>query len=137
MSIIGIDFGDRRVGIAKSEGVIATGICTLKVDGLEDAAEKTANKIKELDGKTVVLGLPRNMDGSEGFRAERTRRFAGLLEEKTGIACEFMDERLSTSESYTYMNITGFSSKKRREVIDTLSAQVILQSWIDSSLHSQ
>lgn len=132
MSIIGIDFGDRRVGVAKSEGVLATGVCTLKVDGIEDAAEKTANKIKELDGKTVVLGLPKNMDGTEGFRAERTRRFARLLEEKTGIECEFMDERLSTSESYTYMNITGFSSKKRREVIDTLSAQVILQSWIDS-----
>jgi len=132
MSIIGIDFGDKRVGIAKSEGVLATGICTLNVDGIEDAAEKTANKIKELDGKTVVLGLPKNMDGSEGFRAERTRRFAELLKEKTGISCDFMDERLSTSESYTYMNITGFSSKKRRAVIDTLSAQVILQSWIDA-----
>ena len=88
-------------------------------------------KIQELGGTKIVLGLPRNMDGSEGFRAERTRRFAEMLTQKTGIDCEFMDERLSTAEAYTYMNITGFSSKKRRGVIDTLSAQVILQSYID------
>ena len=88
-------------------------------------------KIQELGGTKIVIGLPRNMNGSEGFRAERTRRFAEMLTQKTGIDCEFMDERLSTAEAYTYMNITGFSSKKRRGVIDTLSAQVILQSYID------
>ena len=134
MTIIGIDFGDRRVGIAKSEGVLASGVCTVKVTGIEDAVEKTAMKIQELGGTKIVLGLPRNMDGSEGFRAERTRRFAEMLTQKTGIDCEFMDERLSTAEAYTYMNITGFSSKKRRGVIDTLSAQVILQSYIDMGL---
>lgn len=132
MIIIGIDFGDKRIGIAKSEGIIASGICTIKVNGIEDAAEKTANKIKELGGEKIILGLPKNMNGSEGFRADRTKRFAELLKEKTGIECIFMDERLSTAEAYTYMNITGFSSKKRRGVIDTLSAQVILQSWLDS-----
>lgn len=131
MTIIGIDFGDRRVGIAKSEGVLASGVCTVTVTGIEDAVEKTAMKIQELGGTKIVLGLPRNMDGSEGFRAERTRRFAEMLTQKTGIDCEFMDERLSTAEAYIYMNITGFSSKKRRGVIDTLSAQVILQSYID------
>ena len=99
--------------------------------GIEVAVEKTAMKILELGGTKIVIGLPRNMDGSEGFRAERTRRFAEMLTQKTGIDCEFMDERLSTAEAYTYMNITGFSSKKRRGVIDTLSAQVILQSYID------
>ena len=109
MTIIGIDFGDRRVGIAKSEGVLASGVCTVKVTGIEDAVEKTAMKIQELGGTKIVLGLPRNMDGSEGFRAERTRRFAEMLTQKTGIDCEFMDERLSTAEAYTYMNITGFS----------------------------
>lgn len=132
MTVIGIDFGDRRVGIAKSESTIATGICTIKVNGIENAAELTAEKIKELNGDTVVLGLPKNMDGSEGFRAERTRRFAELLKSRTGIDPILVDERLSTCEAYTYMNITGFSSKKRRGVIDTLSAQVILQSWLDS-----
>ncbi len=133
MTVIGIDFGDKRVGIAKSEGVIASGVCTVNVNGIEDAASKVSQKIKELAGEKIVLGLPKNMDGTEGFRAERTRRFALLLKEKTGIDCIFMDERLSTAEAYTYMNITGFSSKKRRGVIDTLSAQVILQSWLDSN----
>ncbi len=132
MTVIGIDFGDKRVGIAKSEGVIASGVCTVNVNGIEDAANKVSQKIKELGGEKIVIGLPKNMDGTEGFRAERTRRFASLIKENTGIDCIFMDERLSTAEAYTYMNITGFSSKKRRGVIDTLSAQVILQSWLDS-----
>ncbi len=132
MAIIGIDFGDKRVGIAKSEGVLASGVCTVNVNGIEDAVKKVASKISELGGTKIILGLPKNMDGSEGFRVDRTRRFGEMLTVATGIECEYFDERLTTSQAYTYMNITGFSSKKRRGVIDTLSAQVILQNWIDS-----
>ena len=133
MRIMGIDYGDARTGVAISDL-----LCTLVGSALvipSRNAEKAIADIVRLAEENqvgeIVVGLPKNMDGSEGFRAERTRRFAEMLTQKTGIDCEFMDERLSTAEAYTYMNITGFSSKKRRGVIDTLSAQVILQSYID------
>ena len=72
------------------------------------------------------------MDGTEGFRAERTRRFAALVAEKTGAEVVFVDERLSTVEAYTYMNITGLPGTKRKGKIDALSAQIILQSYLDA-----
>ena len=99
---------------------------------MADAAEQTAAEIKRLGGEAVVVGLPRNMDGTEGFRAERTRRFASLVAEKTGVKVMFTDERLSTVEAYTYMNITGVPGSKRKGKIDALSAQIILQSFLDS-----
>ncbi len=134
MIYIGIDFGDARVGIAKSDPacILAGAVGTLKVRGLADAAEQTAAEIKRLGGEAVVVGLPRNMDGTEGFRAERTRRFASLVAEKTGVKVMFTDERLSTVEAYTYMNITGVPGSKRKGKIDALSAQIILQSFLDS-----
>ena len=88
--------------------------------------------INELGAEKIVLGLPKNMDGSESFRAEKTRAFAGMITEETGLEVVFIDERLSTVEAYTYMNISDFNGKKRRKVIDSLSAQIILQSYLDS-----
>lgn len=133
MVIIGIDFGDRRIGIASTSGLLATGVCTLKVEGINDAVEKCAAKISDLKGTLIVLGLPKNMDGTEGFRSERTRRFSDMLKEKTGLEIVLVDERLTTAQAYTYMNITDYSSKKRKGAIDTLSAQIILQSYLDSA----
>ena len=133
MYIMSVDVGTARTGVAlsdKSEGfAFPKGVITEY--NRKKLIEKLSVMAKELGAEMIVVGYPKNMDGSEGFRAERTRRFAEMLTQKTGIDCEFMDERLSTAEAYTYMNITGFSSKKRRGVIDTLSAQVILQSYID------
>ena len=134
MIFIGVDFGDARVGLAKSDpaGILAGAVGTLKVRGLADAAEQTAEAVARLGGTAVVVGLPRNMDGTEGFRAERTRRFAALVAEKTGAEVVFVDERLSTVEAYTYMNITGLPGTKRKGKIDALSAQIILQSYLDA-----
>ena len=116
MIFIGVDFGDARVGLAKSDpaGILAGAVGTLKVRGLADAAEQTAEAVARLGGTAVVVGLPRNMDGTEGFRAERTRRFAALVAEKTGAEVVFVDERLSTVEAYTYMNITGLPGRNGR-----------------------
>ena len=133
MVFIGIDFGDKNIGIAKSEGVLATLVCTLTVNGMNDAVEKTASKIKQLNGAAVVIGLPKNMDSTEGYRAERTRKFGQALEEATGITPVFYDERLTTCQAYVYMNETDFKSKKRKGVIDALSAKIILQDYLDSN----
>ena len=130
MTIIGIDFGDRRVGIAKSEGVLASGVCTVKVTGIEDAVEKTAMKIQELGGTKIVLGLPRNMDGSEGFRALAVRAFADLLRAETTIPLDFADERLSTVEAHGFLDHTGTRGKKRKEVIDAVAAVIILEDYL-------
>lgn len=134
MRIIGIDYGDARVGIATSDetGFLASADCTLNVSGMRDACKKTVDKIRELSGTKIVLGLPKNMDGSESFRAEKTRAFAEMLSNELDLEIIFMDERLSTVQAYTYLNITDFNGKKRRNVIDALSAQIILQSYLDS-----
>ncbi len=134
MRIVGIDYGDARVGIAVCDlsGTIASAVCTLEVGGMRDAVSKCAVRIAELGAEKIVLGLPKNMDGSESFRAEKTRAFAGMITEETGLEVVFIDERLSTVEAYTYMNISDFNGKKRRKVIDSLSAQIILQSYLDS-----
>ena len=134
MKVLGIDFGDARVGIATSDygENLATAQGTIKVSGINDAVIKVSEKSVELGAEKLVIGLPKNMDGSLSYRAERTQRFAEMLKEATGLEYEFMDERLSTMEAYRYLNATEFNGKKRRNVIDTLSAQIILQSWLDS-----
>ncbi len=133
MRIIGIDYGDARVGIAVSDETefLASADCTLNVTGMRDACKKTVAKINELNGKKIVLGLPKNMDGSESFRVEKTKAFAEMLSKETDLEIVFVDERLSTVQAYTYLNITDFNGKKRRQVIDALSAQIILQSYLD------
>ena len=134
MRTVGIDYGDARVGIAVSDpcGKVATPVRTLEVKGMRDAACKAAGEIKSLGAEAIVIGLPKNMDGSESFRAEKTRAFAQMLAEICGMTPVFRDERLSTVEAYTYLNISDFNGKKRRAVIDALSAQIILQSFLDS-----
>ena len=89
-------------------------------------------RAKELGAELLVIGMPKNMDGSMAYRANRTVRFAELLGDLTGLPVEYMDERLSTAEAYRYLNATEYNGRKRRGVIDTLSAQIILQSWLDS-----
>lgn len=135
MRIIGIDYGDARVGIAVSDETefLASANCTLNVTGMRDACKKTVEKIKELDGKKIVLGLPKNMDGTESFRVEKTRAFAEMLGKELEVEIIFVDERLSTVQAYTYLNMADFNGKKRRNVIDALSAQIILQSYLDSN----
>lgn len=134
MKVLGIDFGDARVGVATSDygETLATAQGTIKVSGINDAVQKVCEKAIALGAEKLVIGLPKNMDGSLSYRAERTQRFAAMLKEATGLEYEFMDERLSTMEAYRYLNATEFNGKKRRNVIDTLSAQIILQSWLDS-----
>lgn len=132
--IVGIDYGDARVGVAVSDETcfLASAVCTVNVSGMRDTCKKVAEKIKELNGAKIVLGLPKNMDGSESFRADKSKAFAEMIMAETGLEVIFVDERLSTVEAYTYLNITDYNGKKRRSVIDALSAQIILQSYLDA-----
>jgi putative Holliday junction resolvase len=98
---------------------------------MRKTAVRVAEEAKARFCKKIVVGLPRNMDGSEGFRAETVRAFVAILSELVDIPIDFYDERMSTMAAYRYLDGAGTFGKKRKGVIDTLSAEVILQNYID------
>ena len=132
--ILGVDFGDTRTGLAVSDTsrFLASGIGYVSPGGIEKTADKVAEVAREQGVVAVVMGLPKNMDGSEGFRAERCRQFASLLGERLGgMPVLMMDERMTTMSASRYLNETNTRGQKRKGVIDTLSAQIILQNALD------
>lgn len=132
--ILAVDFGDTRTGLAVSDGgrFLASGIGYISPGGIVKTADAVAAKAAELGASAVVVGLPINMDGSEGGRAARCREFAGLLAERLpDIPVGLADERLTTVEASRYLNATDTRGKKRKGVIDSLSAEIILQNTLD------
>lgn len=131
--ILGVDFGDRRTGLAISDAdrILAGGIGTVSPGGIAATAEAVARIAAEQGATAAVVGLPRNMDGSEGARAERCREFAMMLADAAGIPVAMTDERLTTVAASRYLNETDTRGKKRKGVIDTLSAEIILQNTLD------
>ena len=132
--VLGVDFGDTRTGLALSDEVrfLASGIGYISPGGIEKTADKIAEIAREQKASAIVVGLPKNMDGSEGFRAERCREFAQLLRERLeSIPVAMIDERLTTMSASRYLNETNTRGQKRKGVIDTLSAQIILQNALD------
>ena len=130
---LGVDYGDKRTGLAECDisGMLASGITTIKEGGMRNTAERVAREAASRSCKKIVIGLPRNMDGSEGERAEVIRIFASILAELTDIEIDFFDERMSTMVAYRYLGETGTYGKKRKDTIDTLSAEIILQGYLD------
>ncbi len=130
---LGVDYGDKRTGLAECDasGLIAGGIGTISEGGMKKTAERVAREAEARGCKKIIVGLPKNMDGTEGFRAEAVRAFGDILASLTDIPVEYYDERMSTMEAYRFLDGSSTFGKKRREVIDTLSAQIILQNYID------
>ena len=132
--ILGVDFGDTRTGLAVSDAsrFLASGIGYVSPGGIVKTADKVAEVAREQKVSAIVVGLPKNMDGSEGFRAERCREFAALLRERLEeIPVAMIDERMTTMSASRYLNETNTRGQKRKGVIDTLSAQIILQNALD------
>ncbi len=132
--ILGVDFGDTRTGLAVSDisRFLASGIGYVSPGGIEKTAQRVTEVAQEQKVTAIVVGLPKNMDGSEGFRAERCREFAALLRQKLpDIPVAMIDERLTTMSASRYLNETGTRGSQRKGVIDTLSAQIILQNALD------
>ncbi len=132
--ILGVDFGDTRTGLAVSDisRFLASGIGYVSPGGIVKTADKVAEVARAQGVSAIVVGLPKNMDGSEGFRAERCREFAELLSERLAdVSIAMMDERMTTMSASRYLNETNTRGQKRRGVIDTLSAQIILQNALD------
>ena len=133
---LGVDYGEARTGIAVSDSMrtMASGQQTIAVGGMEKTAEKTAEIARQLGVVGVVVGVPVNMDGSFGPRAQHAQKFAGILQHKLGdgIHVAMLDERMTTMAASRYLNETDTRGGKRKAVVDTLSAEIILQNFIDS-----
>lgn len=134
MRILGIDYGEVRTGLAVCDEneMIATVIGTVHERDKDKLASKIASVCSEECIQKIVLGLPKNMDGTEGFRAGHTRLFAQKLQTLLPeLPMEFYDERLSTVAASRFMMEANTKGKKKRAAIDALSAQIILQDYID------
>ena len=130
---LGVDYGDKRTGLAECDisGLIAGGIGTISEGGMRKTAQKVAEEAAKRSCKKIVIGLPKNMDGSEGPRADVIKAFGALLSEITDIPIDYYDERMTTMVAYRFLGETGTYGKKRKDTVDTLSAQIILQNYID------
>ena len=130
---LGVDYGNKRTGLAECDvsGLLASGIGTISEGGMKNTAERVAREAESRGCKKIIVGLPKNMDGTEGFRAEAVRAFGEILASLTEIPVEYYDERMSTMQAYRFLDGAGTFGKKRKAVIDTLSAEIILQNYID------
>lgn len=131
---MGIDYGDKRIGIAMTDAlcIISSPFEVYKNVGEEDALNHINNLIKEYDVDCVAMGLPINMDGSEGERALIHREFGQKLEKISNVKVVFIDERLTSAEAEDILISSGVRREKRKELIDKISAQIILQTYINS-----
>ena len=132
LRVLGLDLGTKRIGVAVSDelGMLAQARCFIRRN------KETSLEVKRLAEEenigTIVVGLPLNMDGSEGPRALDSREVASNIEHVTGIKVVLWDERLSTREAEDIMIEADISRNKRKKSIDKLSAQLILQGYLDS-----
>lgn len=150
MRILGLDLGDRRVGVAVSDplGLTAQGLPTLTrkdratgagtshassggAGGAEATIYAIAELCRRLEVESIVIGLPRNMDGSYGPRAEMARDFGRRLRERTGLPVHEWDERLTTRAADSALLEADLSRRKRRGAVDRVAAVLILQGFLD------
>jgi putative Holliday junction resolvase len=134
MRTMGLDLGTKTIGVAVSDGLglTAQGVTTVRRTSLKADLAALANLAREHEVSRVVLGFPLNMDGSEGPRAEASRKFADTLGSALGVPVELWDERLSTVAATRTLLEADVSRARRREVIDQVAAQFILQGWLDA-----
>ena len=135
MRALALDIGDKTIGVAASDllGLTAQGVETIRRTSNKDDLKRLGELLAQYEAKTFVIGLPKNMDGTEGERCELVRKFAA----KIGAAFPevnqvFWDERLSTVAASKNLIAADVSRKKRKKVIDKMAAVYILQGWLDS-----
>jgi len=130
--ILSVDYGRVRTGVAicdKGE-VLASPVTVIKEVHQEQLAEKIAQICQERQAEQIVLGLPRNMDGSEGESAQNVRHFSEILHQATGLPVVLQDERGTTVTAHNYLNTTDTRGKKRKSVVDSVAAVIILEDYL-------
>ena len=132
MRVMAIDYGDARTGVAVSDasGLLAGYTTVIRTRSQERAAEELARLARERQGDELVMGFPRNMDGTEGPRAELYRAFAALVEEKTGMPVRLWDERRTTIEAHQILHASGKKMKAHRNNVDAVAASLILEGYL-------
>ena len=133
MRILSIDYGDSRVGIAVSDplGITAQGVETIQNTGARKLFARISELLEQYKPETVVVGMPKNMNGTMGERAQKTNEFVERLGEKYNGRIELWDERLTTVGAIKTLNETNTRGKKRIESVDTVAAVLILQGYLD------
>ncbi len=135
MRMLGIDYGDSRIGLSVCDEmeILATPLYTVKSESMRKNIDKIAEIAKRENAQKIVLGLPLNMDGTEGERASKTRSFGRVLEKVSGIEVVYFDERLTSMQAEEIMDSVGVKKGKRKEVIDRIASQIILQGYMDAN----
>ena len=133
MIIMSVDYGDVRTGIAVSDRLETYAFPVEVIN--ESYQPKVISRIVSIislkNPDIIVVGYPKNMDSSEGSRAQKCKEFAEEIERKSGIECVLWDERLTTVSAHNYLNATNTRGKKRKEVVDAVAATIILQDYLD------
>jgi len=131
--ILGIDVGDKRIGIAVTDPlqITAQGVMTYRRKTRDDDLEAFREIIEKYELKKIVAGLPLNMDGTESAQTRKTQNFCQFIKKRLNVEIIYVDERLTSSWSEKILIEGNVSRKKRKEYIDTLAAQMILQSYMD------
>jgi len=131
--VLGVDAGTVRTGLAISDtdGFLASVLCTVKANGLRSLAAEIKTKAEENKARLIVIGHPINMNGSRGDSSSKVQYLAGLIEKDTGVPVKLFDERCTTMLAHKILNTTDTRGTKRKNVVDTLSAQIILQNYLD------
>ncbi len=132
--VLGIDYGEARIGVAVSDelGMFAHPLETIAVREIADPVARVAELALEKKVETIIVGLPRNMNGSYGPAAEHARAFGEKVKAAAGCDVRFWDERLTTVAAQKALHDAGRNVKKSRPVIDQVAAQFILQGWLDA-----
>ena len=132
MIIVGIDFGDARTGLAVCDKyeMMASEAGFVRAESYKKALAAVAERVKELGAELLVVGNPVNMNGTEGPRSGKCRAFARELSELTGIPAELYDERLTTVEAHKILSENNVRGKKRKIIVDALSARLILEDYL-------
>ena len=131
--IVCLDIGDVRIGVAVSDptGTIASPVEVIRRVGWGPDTQKIMAVCERFETDRILSGLPLNMDGSAGFRAQKTARFIEQLKEHTSLPIELYDERLTTVSAHHFLQDTRTFGQKRKNIVDTLSAEIILQDYLD------
>ena len=134
MRIIAVDYGDAHTGVAVSDptGLLAGVTLTIHSRREEEVLERLCQLAREYQAEQFVVGLPRNMDGTEGSRAQLCRAFAARLEEASGLPAALWDERRTTVDAHRILHESGKNGKKRKKTVDAVAASLILEGYLGS-----
>ena len=131
--VMGVDYGDARTGIAVSDllcSIVGT-TTVIHSRNMEKTLTQVCGLVRDSDSGEIVVGLPKNMDGTEGVRAELCREFAAKLEERTGLPVKMWDERRTSVDANRMLSDAGKKRKKQKQLVDAVAASLILQGYLD------